>query len=267
MELLASIQTAQKQYETGDHPVLLLCNDMNDYVCKYAIGSNCMTLLGEYIAASFLQLWQLPVPDFAFIQIDYEHVKDVGIPKVWIEKTAFGSKYNRAFVELNSFTDEPDLKKFNGYVENRDQLLKISLFDLWIANEDRNFNNPNLLIDVTSGYQFRPIDHGMIFNGRTFDSKMCLLTENESLVDTRLFDKLFGSQDFNKEYVRKLKEYFYLCTLECKRQIHEIINHIPPDWSQNISVLEQKLNNELFTQEWEARVVETFLNYINSPYL
>jgi hypothetical protein len=231
MQLLTSIQTAQKKYDTVDRPVLLLCSDMNDYVCKYANGGNCMTLLCEYIAASFLELWQLPVPDFAFIQIDYEHVKGFGIPKAWVEKTAFGSQFNREFVELTSFTDEPDIRKLTGYAANREQLLKIALFDVWIANEDRCFNNTNLLIDVKSGYLFRPIDHGMIFNGRTFDGKSTLLTENENLTDTKPFKKLFKSQDFNREYVLKLKEYFYLCTLQCKQQIHEIIKQVPADWS------------------------------------
>ena len=151
MQTLQSIQTANRQYQTGDAPILILCNDMQDYVCKYALNGNATNLLCEYLAASFLKLWELPVPDFCFVQVNYEHVQQLGIPKHVIEKTCFGSKFSKSYVELNLFNDEPDLKKQTGYIAHKMNLLKIALFDIWLANEDRNHNNLNLIVDVANG--------------------------------------------------------------------------------------------------------------------
>ena len=267
MQTLTSIQTANRQYKTGDRPVLVLCSDMQEYVCKYALGGNATNLFCEYVAASFLRLWQLPVPDFTFVKVNYEHVKHFGVPKHYFDKTCFGSKYSRFYQELTHFTDLPDIKKQKGYLENRDNLLKIALFDLWIANEDRNYNNLNLLIDVHDNYNFLPIDHGAIFNNRLMDWKMSLLTENECLTDIPFIKLLFQNTDFNRDYIQNLKEYFYLCTLECKNNFDEILKIIPPDWNIDLAVVSHKINNELFNKNWEEQVINTFLEYINSPFL
>jgi hypothetical protein len=267
MQTLKSIQTADKLYNTGDRPVLVMCSDMQDYVCKYALGGNATNLFCEYVAASFLRLWQLPVPDFTFVNVNYEHVKHFGLPKHFFDKTCFGSKYSRFYQELTHFTDLPDIKKQKGYSENRDNLLKIALFDLWIANEDRNYNNLNLLIDVQDNYNFLPIDHGAIFNTRSLEWKISLLTENECLTDIPLIKLLFQNTDFNRDYIQNLKEYFYLCTLECKKNFDEILKFVPLNWNIDLEVASHKINNELFNSNWEEKVIDTFLEYINSPFL
>ncbi|MFW9598564.1 MAG: HipA family kinase [Paludibacter sp.] len=267
MQTLKSIQTADRLYNTGDRPVLVMCSDMQDYVCKYAQGGNATNLYCEYVAASFLRIWKLPVPDFAFVNLNYEHVKHFGLPKHYFDKTCFGSKYSRSFQELTHFTDNPDLKKQKGYLQNRDTILRIALFDLWIANEDRNYNNLNLLIDVQNNYNYLPIDHGAIFNTRSLDCELSLLTENECLTDVPLMKLLFQNTDFNREYIQNLKEYFYLCTLECKNNFDEILNLVPENWNFDLKVATHKINNELFDKNWEAKVMNTFLEYINSPFL
>lgn len=266
MQQLTSIQTANRQYDTGEKPLLILCSDMHEYVCKHSHGSNGMSLLCEYLAASFLRIWQLQVPDFAFVQVHYDHVKQFHIPKHYVAKPCFGSQYSVYYQELTQYTDNPDIKKHKEYMESRFELLKIALFDLWIANEDRHFNNMNLLVDMQNSYHFVPIDHGAIFNTRTFDTKITLLTENESLTDTSLFKNLLPRKEFSKELITKLKEYFYLCSLQCKQQFHEILSFVPPCWDIDRKVIETKLSDEVFTPEWEASVINTFLDYICSPF-
>jgi hypothetical protein len=266
MQTVTSIQTANRQYDTGDKPVLVLCSDMHEYVCKYALNGNVTNLFCEYVAASFLRLWQLPVPDFAFVKISHDHVKDFRIPTYCIDKTSFGSKYSKFYQELTHFTDSPDLKKQKAYMDNRDNLLKIALFDIWISNEDRNYNNLNLLLDIENNYNFVPIDHGAIFNTRTMDYPMTLLTENECITDIPLVKLLFQRIDFNLAYVQNMKDYFYLCTLECKKNFNQILELMPPDWSIDIAAASQKFDNELFNANWETQVIDTFLNYIDTPF-
>lgn len=266
MQTLSSIQTANRQYDTLEKPVLILCNNMQEYVCKHAIGAEAMNLFCEYVAASFLRIWELPVPDFAFVKIKYDHVKQFGIPRRLIEKTWFGSKHSHFYQELSLFTDTPDISKQKGYVDNRDNLLKIALFDIWMANEDRRYNHLNLMIDVLHNYAFVPIDHGAVFNNRTMNFPMALLTENECLTDIPLIQLLFPKMAVDKDYIQRLKDNFYLCTGECKQNLDDILSFLPTDWNIDLPVVTRKINNELFTAEWEEQVIETFLKYIRSPY-
>jgi hypothetical protein len=266
MQNLTSIQTASLKYETQEKPVLIMCSDMQDYVCKYAGEGHTMKLFFEYLAASFLKLWRLPVPDFALIQVKYDHVKHLEIPKLYVEKTAFGLKYSRHYEELHRFTENPDISKQKGYVLNRDNLLRIALFDIWMANEDRNFNNLNLMVDVSDNYNFVPIDHGSVFNSGIVRFPMVLLNENECLTDTPLFRHLFPAHTLSKDYIRNLKEYFYLCIGECKEKTDEILSSVPVDWNINRADIARKINDELFSSGWEDDVFKTFLEYIRSPF-
>jgi hypothetical protein len=266
MQTLQSIQTANRQYTTLERPVLILCNDMQEYVCKHVLSVDGLNLFCEYVAASFLRLWKLPVPDLAFVKINYDHVKQFGIPRRLIERTCFGSRYSQFYQELSHFTDTPDISKQKGYLDNRDNLLKIALFDIWMANEDRRNSHLNLMIDLKDNYNFVPIDHGAIFNGRTMNFPMVLLSENECLTAIPLIQLLFPKMAFSKAYIQNLKEYFYLCTNECKRHFDEILSTLPLDWNIDLTVAANKVNNELFTIEWEKQVIDTFLEYIRSPF-
>jgi len=266
MQTLQTLQTANRKFDTGDGPVLILCDDRQEYVCKHALNGNAVNLICEYISASFLKLWELPVPDFCFINVNYEHVKDVGIQKRNFERTCFGSKFSKYFVELTMFNDEPDLKKINASLGRKLNLLKIALFDLWMSNEDRGINNLNLLLDVKNGYNIIPIDHGAVLNSRSLEQHIALLTENECLTSTDLMRHLYTKCDFSREDIRELKDYFYLCTLKCKQNFDEILKFIPSDWCSDLKMVTDKIENEVFADSWQDNVFNSFLEYINSPF-
>jgi len=266
MQTLQSIQTANHKYQTGDSPVFLLCSDWQDYVCKHALNGNATNLICEYLAASFLRLWELAVPEFCFIEVDYEHVKHLEIQKRNFERTCFGSRFSKHYIELTLFNDEPDIKKQAAYAAHKLNILKIALFDLWLANEDRGHNNLNLLLDVKNGYNFIPIDHGALLNSRLLEGHIALLAENECLTDTVLMRHLYPKREFSKEFVAELKEYFYLCTLKCKQNFNEILNVTPPDWHIDLKKVADKIQNEVFADYWLDSVFDTFLDYINSPF-
>lgn len=266
MQTITSIQTANLQYQTGDSPVLLLCSDMQDYVCKHALNGNAVNLICEYIAASFLKVWELSVPDFCFINVNYEHVKELAIPKHHVDKTCYGSKFSKNYVELTLFNDEPNFKKLDVLPQQKLNILKIGLFDIWMANEDRSYNNLNLLLDVSNGYNLVPIDHGLVLNSRSLDSDISVLTENECITDTDLMKHLHPKRDFNKPFISELKDNFYLCTLKCQQNFDEILNYIPPDWTPDLKKVADKIKNQVFSKKWEDKVVDTFLDYINSPF-
>ena len=178
MKKLYSIQTSDKVFETGgSRPVLITCDDMNAYVCKYISSTNSgLKLAYEYIAASFLKLWGLNVPDFALVNISRDHIPtDWNLRNPNFNITCFGSKYSRDYADLNNFVDAIEPNKRKSYT-NRNDLFLISLFDIWLANEDRTHINYNLLVDINNKRNFIPIDHDNIFNSRSASNSICELT-------------------------------------------------------------------------------------------
>lgn len=266
MHTVQSIQTANIHYETGDRPILVLCSDMQDYVVKHGLNGNATNLVCEYIAASFLKLWNLPVPEFSFVRVNYDHVKHYAMPKRDVELTCFGSRFDKLFVEISQFNDKADLKRNNISEEQKLNLLKISLFDIWLANEDRNQNNLNLLYDVRNACNIIPIDHGAILNSRSLSSKLELLTESESLVSTDLYRHMFKNHYSTKADISNLKDYFYLCANKCTQNFDEILNNTPADWHSAVDAIKIKFQNEVFSHNWKSTVLHTFLEYINSPF-
>ena len=137
-----------------------MCADLNDYVCKYATGVPTRTLYNEFIAAEFLEHWGLNKPDHRIVNINEEHilegVKSTRIQVRYFTRPCFGSKHELYAKEIDpSFPNLDINRKILNAIENKFDLLKIGLFDLWLANEDRNHNNYNLLLNPTdSGYCF-----------------------------------------------------------------------------------------------------------------
>jgi hypothetical protein len=65
----------------GSKPVKVFCNDWNDYVCKYFTGKGFASgLFNEYLATSFLKLWNVNVPDFAFVRVQKDHLDVSALP-------------------------------------------------------------------------------------------------------------------------------------------------------------------------------------------
>ena len=164
----------------GSRPVKVFCSDMEYYVCKYFQGTGpAYSLFKEFIASAFLKIWQLPVPAFAFIRIKEEHIVQTGYPKHWFEKPAAGSLYLGHCKEVDKFFIQlPSLPK--DQIDTYGTFLRTGLFDIWVSNEDRNFNNTNLLFDPAKRI-FIPIDHVQIFNGNNMDKKSDLITKEESI--------------------------------------------------------------------------------------
>ncbi len=78
---------------------------------------------------------------------------------------------------------------------NREDFLMIALFDIWLANDDRNHNNFNLLLNVSNDgmYHFHPIDHVNIFNSSHLRYGIAELTEEDSIIKSDIAKVLFGS--------------------------------------------------------------------------
>ncbi len=268
MRYVESISQINKVYNSkGSKPVRVLCDDFEEYVCKYNVanGSMASKLFREYIGASFIKIWGLNVPDFTFVNIKNEHLTvSQHLQPSFFRTTCFGSKFSKNFKELDKFTSfiEPKQKKA---FENKFDFLKVALFDLWISNEDRYYGNFNLLYDVEDSNRFVPIDHEMIFNTGSIDRGLELISREESLLDTPMTNNLFSKKELRKiDYLPKVQEEYYFCIRKCEEELNQILKEVPDDWLVNIEKEKNTLLQELFNKDWIDTVFAEFSLFIQS---
>lgn len=264
VDILKSIKTLDRVYDTGQHPILIMCNNFDDYVCKYPSSSEGITSLTcEYIGYMLLKEWGLLIIESAFIKLNQAHIPpSTGINSFNTNRTCFGSKFNCNYQDLidRLYLNMPYSEKHkHGY---KCDYLKIALFDIWVANEDRHFNNPNILLDVGDGYRPIPIDHGAIFNTHSFNLQITELTSNETIISSNIVKSLFSRKDFEGSLIDDLRNYFYLCVSNCSEKKDEILNNLPPDWSNLQEEISKKLD-EIFRDEWIKNSFNLFLSIIN----
>lgn len=267
MKHLNSISPINQVYSTGNNPVLIMCSDMEYYVCKYktSIGGTANKLFREYLGACFLKEWNLLVPDYAFIDISEDHIKE--FPQLqphYFQTTCFGSKLIQNVTEFDkflSFMEVGDKK----YFRKKFDYLKIALFDIWISNEDRRHENYNLLRNFETFYDIIPIDHGEILNTGNLDKGLYLISENDSIISSPLTRKLFTKKELkDKSNLQKIKEDYYFCIEKCKSRIDRITENIPDDWCVNIEKEKKLLHQELFKTDWIESVYSQFISFIQS---
>ncbi len=229
---------------------------MNDYVCKYNRnpGTEATKLFHEYLAGCFGRLWGLGIPEFKIVHVDPLHIiEHEYLQPAFFRTPCFGSRYNNRFSEIDAFYGVrlPSIRKQFGH---RDEFFKIALFDIWLANEDRNFNNYNLLIDIENQNRFIPIDHDAIFNTGNLKNGLELLSCNETLVSTDITSRLFSARELrDQKYIEGIKNEYYLCTSVCKQKLKLILSEVPKEWKIDISDYRNLLETNLFNDRWIDR--------------
>lgn len=200
MKTLHSIEAIHKVYNTtGSSPVLVTCNDLNEWVCKYDRSS--ISLFNEYVAASFLQLWGLKVPEFAFVTVHPDHIP---------EKILSGRTQGWLFEKANE----------DRHPNNYNLLL-----------------NP----EPGGSLAFVPIDHVACFNSGNMDKELYLLNEEETILNSPVAKVLFRPGiDLNKT-VDKLTEELYICSVRCHETLPEILARLPITWGLDKDKLEHDI--------------------------
>ncbi len=246
----------------GSRPVKVLASDINDYVCKYYTGTgSANSLFNEYLAAQFLKIWGLKVPDFQFVRIIQEHLKQLSFPFHYFDYPCFGSLYNGDLKELDRFFVDLTIPK-----ELLDSLLKeflkIGLFDIWLSNEDRHFENMNLMYDIDNKI-FVPIDHVQIFNSDTLDREAAQLTDSDSILTSGFMTGLFSrtlQQNFRNirltienEFARDIKL--------CHDHLEDILSQVPLEWNIDAHFIISRLEL-FFSDAWHDKCMTSFNTFV-----
>ena len=141
--------------------------------------------------------------------------------------------------------------------------MRIALFDFWIANEDRNANNANLMYDVVRS-RLVSIDYGCILNTATFEYPLSQLTTTDTILWSDLFRHLAQGQENTTIHAiaDRLKVVFRESLQRASVQVDQIIGDMPKEWNVPQSVVREKLL-QLLDEHWTAEVWDNFMECLN----
>ena len=263
MKKLHLIQPIIEQLTThGSKPIKVMANDENIWYCKYKDNN---ILFNELLAYHFAKIWNINIPECALISIDYD--KYVApfedkrfLQKNFFDKECFGSQALEDAFEVNNAIIN---KQITQKIINKEDFLKIALFDIWLANDDRNANNYNLLLAPTDkGFMLLyVIDHADIFNtSAAYRYKIYELTEDDTVLNSNLATVLFRK---NSGFVLKVNDVitdFYNNVKLCEAQLPTILAKVPDNWKIDIPMYEKAIRN-IFETQWLDSCEKTFRTY------
>ena len=80
LPIIYSVKRIEQQFNTGEQPVLVMCSDVNTYVCKYMRSTaTAYKLVCELIGAQMAKAWQLNTPDIALVKIKPAHWEGINL--------------------------------------------------------------------------------------------------------------------------------------------------------------------------------------------
>src|SRR5690606_28010964 len=182
----------------------------------------------------------------------------------YFKHTCFATQYRKSSTEFNQFFDQVsyyESKRFH----NRQDLLKIALFDIWLANDDRTGGHPNLLVTADKeGHTIRVMDHEAIFNTNGIERPLTLLTMEDSILMHPAMRPLLG-KEFNRDgaLVGDLVQNLYLWVKACEQRTDEILSYLPADWRIDVATFTPLVHQRLFTEDWLRSVGHHFHELLN----
>ncbi len=204
--MIINIQTLSavkiiKCLNTNSLPLLVLCDDNESYVIKTMFKTHppYEDLINEILCNYFFQCWDIPVPEQALIIFDNVLIKqyiDEGnsINKKYIDlkfnnHCFYGTKFLQSATEIDLYNiflkNKHDYNKYYNPID----LIKIGVFDKWIANMDRRPDNPNILMETYKGmFRFIPIDNTQAFacqhSYKSLNKAVMETSNNKSILST-----------------------------------------------------------------------------------
>ena len=267
LKQIRSIQPIIEKYDTrGSSPILVMGDDLNQWVCKY---NDLNKLFNELLASEFAKLWHINIPECALVEIDYDrHIVPFGdkkgLERRFFERECFGSRFLNNALDVNQsvFVDKNIVRR----IKNKEDFLKIALFDIWLANEDRNVGNYNLLLQsVKGGYiLLYIIDNTDIFNSSmAYTQGIVEITEDDSVLKSDLATLLFKKDASITEKINSLLEDFPIFVKECKDRLPHILAQLPKKWCIDVDNYQNKIN-DIFLDNWLRICEQLFRTYIQT---
>lgn len=257
MILLINIVEIKNKLGNGcTNPFVVWCDDGQTYIVKFP--GNCQgkkSLVNEFIASNLCEYLELPIFNYNLIKVKLSDYNDKTKNEIIsLEGTAFGTVYNdNALTVLNS--------NMIANASNKNDAIKILLFDILIGNFDRN--KGNLMIDSISKKIFM-IDHTHIFSlGTIWDEFQLPRLIDEEFDISKLnqfnYNNIIESIKFDETFYIELNKFIKKVKNVNKEIINNIMENIPNDW--DVSDKEKRLLVEYIYNRFNR--VDEILNLLN----
>jgi hypothetical protein len=266
-----SIEEIKHAKDTGRKPVVVSCDDFNDYLCKYSETNGSTHLMTEWISIHAAQCAGLNIPPFGLIDVSPEHYPnraDVSVlPNANFNTPLFGSKYLMDAKEVDKsvvllFQSAREKNK----IWKKRSLLEIALFDLWISNEDRNHGNYNLLVtNRNDTYEWVVIDHGEAFNSNSaMKFGLSTLTYNDSILQSELYHLIFQKPRNFAQKIDQILIDFERYIEDAKVNVISWIDSAPDEWGVDKEAWKVFLVENWLTDDWTNQVSQAFKEHCQS---
>ena len=236
MKELNLISIRRNLDSTSAQPFVCLAEDGNLYYTKFVeCREGSKELINEFIAYKLAKILKLPIPEAALLKIT-KNYDDIFLNDEIVTikpNLAFGSKEIKNALAL--FSDD-----FIRECDNKKELLPILVFDHIIDNNDRNYNNANMLYRHKDKIVFI-IDHGRIFDIGTLWNEVSCKQRLNDVVELKSFEAetLYG-RIFDNVTLKDYKDY---CIDKFSKiqynDLQLIFDSIPPEW--NCSKVEKEV--------------------------
>lgn len=263
-------------YETNSLPLQVLCDDNEVYVIKTMFKSHppFEELVNEILCNYFLQCWDIPVPEPAIIKFDSVLIEQYLAEGNTINKKYavfkfnnhyfFGTKFLQSTTEIDLYNlSLKDKRDYNKY-QNPLDLVRIGVFDKWIANTDRRSDNSNILMDTsTAKFRFIPIDNTQSFACQNDykNLKLALMdtVNNKSILNTPITKSICNFADAKK--FSNLDKEIAVNIENTIDLIEPIFENIPSDFGLSKKGKE-KIKEILSNKERNKSVSNFYINHL-----
>lgn len=145
-------------------------------------------------------------------------------------------------------------------------MLEIALFDLWIANDDRNHSNYNLLMTYRKDvYEWIVIDHGEAFNSNNaMNYGLEPLTYNDSLLQSELYHLVFQKPRNFASEIDQVLVGFNQWVNDAKINVISWVDSVPDQWGINKEAWKAFLLENWLSEDWTNQVCQTFKEHCQS---
>jgi len=271
---LNAIQIISETNTKGSSPLFVIAEDDQEYYVKTSqYPPPKMELINEVLCVYFLKCWNIITPDIALIKIENEvleaYIKQ-GVPLSLRYKSIdfeneifFGSKRIKPVVEYDRHFKHIINKKDFKLLKQPLDLIKIGVFDNWVANKDRKPENPNLLFSGSNKINVHPIDHtaawAHISHPKEVIPSRLFMEEKFKILNAPLIKSIAKFVDDNvmKEIQGDI-EYSIQKTLE---NLDFIFEQVPNEWGFSKKGKEN-IKSILFDKERNQQITKSYLPYV-----
>lgn len=243
-------------------PKFAILDDGTQVITKLMNGpEGNLVLFNEYLCYRLAILLDIPMPHAGICIFDAEtEIQEEGIASANNYGKAFYSEYMPKVTKL--------LSSIICKMKNKDDFVKILLFDHIVFNTDRNPGN--LLVRFCKDdISLKVIDHTHVFINQTFWDANCLqraMKEND-LLDTKvleynsyLYEMFLQDSLITKEILEKESRVFK--SKITRDIIIGIIENIPEEWKPRQIDIDELVNYIMYRIENLDIIISTIITYI-----